>query len=74
MEAALVNVPMTPLQVRLIADAGGGGGGAPPRFRGPLHGARTIWAEEGLQGMYRGAGPTLLKIAINISFRFLLYN
>ena len=69
-EAALVIVPMTTLQVRLIAD----GGLAAPRFRGPVHGARTIWREEGPRGLYRGAAPTLLKIAINISCRFLLYN
>ena len=69
-EAAVAVIPMTTLQVRLVADQNRPGG---PRYAGLAHAARTIWREEGPAGLYLGAGPTLLKITFNVAGRFLLY-
>jgi solute carrier family 25 citrate transporter 1 len=32
---------------------------AQPRFKGMAHGVRTIVAEEGYRGLYRGVGPVV---------------
>lgn len=32
---------------------------AEPRFKGMVHGVRTIIAEEGYRGIYRGVGPVV---------------
>jgi len=70
-EAVIIIVPMTTLQVKLISDLNRD---IPQYTRGMVHAISTIVKEEGLSGLYRGATPTILKIAFNISFRFLLYN
>jgi solute carrier family 25 (mitochondrial citrate transporter), member 1 len=69
-EAVTVIIPMTTIQVKFIADLNR----PAPSYRGLAHGVAAIAGEEGLGGLYRGAGPTLLKIALNMSFRFLIYN
>lgn len=44
-----------------------------PRFKGTLHGVRTIIAEEGYRGVYRGLGPVVrlpsLPLAHTLLFR-----
>jgi solute carrier family 25 (mitochondrial citrate transporter), member 1 len=70
-EAVIIIVPMTTLQVKLISDLNRD---IPQYTRGMVHAISTIVKEEGLSGLYRGATPTILKIAFNISFRFLMYN
>jgi solute carrier family 25 citrate transporter 1 len=32
---------------------------AKPRYRGLVHGVRTMIAEEGISGVYRGVGPVV---------------
>lgn len=70
-EAVIIIVPMTTLQVKLISDLNRE---VPQYTRGMMHAISSIVKEEGLNGLYRGASPTILKIAFNISFRFLMYN
>ena len=41
-----------------------------PRYKGLLHGVRTIVAEEGLGGIYRGLAPTIGKQMGNQGVRF----
>jgi solute carrier family 25 (mitochondrial citrate transporter), member 1 len=71
-EALVIIIPSTTLQVKFIADLNRDP--EPPRYKGFVHGVRSIVTEEGWSGVYRGASPTLLKIALNMSFRFLIYN
>lgn len=33
-----------------------------PRFKGTLHGVKTIIAEEGYRGIYRGLGPVVCPL------------
>ena len=70
-EAAACVIPMTTLQVRLVAEQSRPEG---PRFVGLLESVRVIWRDEGPRGLYLGAGPTLLKITFNIGGRFFLYD
>lgn len=57
------------MQVKLIQDLNR----EVPRYRGFVHGVSTIAREEGAAGLYRGLGPTLLKISLNQSMRFAAY-
>lgn len=70
-EGAVIVVPMTTLQVRLIADQNRPGG---QLYTGIMQLTRHILKSEGPKGVYRGAVPTVLKIVFNISFRFVLYD
>lgn len=70
-EGAIIVVPMTTLQVRLIADGNQPGG---PHFRGLVHLTREVLLTEGVRGLFRGFGPTVAKISSNIAARFLLYD
>lgn len=70
-EAVIIIVPMTTLQVKMISDLNRE---VPQYTRGLVHAISSIFKDEGLSGLYRGASPTILKIAFNISFRFLMYN
>ena len=69
-EAALATVPLTTLSVRLCAD----GALAQPRFTSLPQAVALIAREEGAAGLYRGAGPTLLKCTIQIALRFALFS
>ncbi|KAF2869554.1 tricarboxylate transport protein, mitochondrial precursor [Massariosphaeria phaeospora] len=44
------------------------------RFRSGLHATRTIWAEHGILGLYRGFAGTTLKQASATAFRLGTYN
>jgi solute carrier family 25 citrate transporter 1 len=44
------------------------------RFRSGLHATRTIWAEHGIFGLYRGFAGTTLKQASATAFRMGTYN
>ena len=70
-EGAIIVVPMTTLQVRLIADGNRPGG---PQFRGLVHLTQEVLLTEGARGLFRGFGPTVAKISSNIAARFLLYD
>lgn len=57
--------------------AGKAGGQAPPiqkPYKGTLISLRRIWSEEGLRGLYRGLGPTLLGYLPTLSIYFPAYH
>ena len=67
--ASGVFTPMDVVKVRMQAEVGGGvrADGAPaagPRYRNVLHALRTIAAEEGRAGLYKGVSPTMQRAAV----------
>ncbi len=69
-ESLAVNVVMTTVMVRMIADSNE----ATPRFRGLFHAVRELIAADGWRGIYTGVGPSVAKNAMNGAMRFLTYN
>lgn len=70
-EATFVVTPMEVIKTRFIHDQT-----LSPtkrKYRGLVHGVVTISREEGLAGLYRGLGPTLLKQGSNQAVRFLVF-
>jgi len=65
-EATLVVTWIETLKVRLIADQRR----KEPRYRGLFHAATTIAREEGVGGLYKGLGPTVMKQGSNQAIRF----
>ncbi|CAE7710565.1 SLC25A1 [Symbiodinium sp. KB8] len=68
-EASLVVTPVETLKTRLIHDQNS----AKPKYRGLIHAARVIGAEEGLGGIYKGWTPTMAKQMGNQGVRFLVF-
>lgn len=68
-EAVIAVTPTETLKTRLIHDRNQ----PVPRYQGLVHATRTIIAEEGIQGMYRGLVPTMLKQGCNQASRFAVY-
>eukprot|EP00759_Apiculatamorpha_spiralis_P017937 PhF_6_TR24009/c0_g1_i1/m.33613/K15100/SLC25A1, CTP; solute carrier family 25 (mitochondrial citrate transporter), member 1 len=66
MVEAFAVVPSETLKVRIISDQQS----VNPRFRGTWHGLKTIVREEGPLSLYRGAGPMVVRQAINQATRF----
>lgn len=66
--ASGVFTPMDVVKVRMQAEvsSGGSASGAPagPRYRNVLHALRTIAAEEGRAGLYKGVSPTMQRAAV----------
>ena len=69
---ALALHPLDTLKVRLQVQDGRTAGGA-VRYAGLLHAARTIVAEEGVRGLYRGAAPGALGSGASWGAYFALY-
>eukprot|EP01114_Cavostelium_apophysatum_P011189 TRINITY_DN2538_c0_g1_i1.p1 TRINITY_DN2538_c0_g1~~TRINITY_DN2538_c0_g1_i1.p1 ORF type:complete len:306 (-),score=51.65 TRINITY_DN2538_c0_g1_i1:67-984(-) len=70
-EAVLAVTPMETIKTKLIHDMNN-----PPekrKYHGLVHGVRTIVAQEGLSGIYKGLVPTVLKQSTNQATRFLVY-
>ncbi|MEW5301197.1 MAG: hypothetical protein WDW36_004071 [Sanguina aurantia] len=62
----LVAIPADVIKVRLQADGrqvASGGQGA-PRYTGALHALRTIVAQEGVRGLWRGTTPAVQRAAL----------
>lgn len=55
--AAVVTYPHEVLRTRLQSQSG-----PKPKYRGIVHGACTMWREEGLLGFYRGLGTTIMRV------------
>lgn len=68
-EAVLVTTVQETMKVRLIHDRLSPN----PRFRNTLHGVTTIVKEQGIGGIYKGLGPTILKQGSNQMIRFPVY-
>lgn len=50
-----------------------GHGDAPVRYRNALHAGTSIFAEQGLRGLYRGILPSYLKVIPTVSLTWLSY-
>lgn len=68
-EALLVTTVQETMKVRLIHDKLSPN----PRFKGTFDGVRTIVKEQGLSGIYKGLGPTIIKQGSNQMIRFPVY-
>jgi solute carrier family 25 (mitochondrial citrate transporter), member 1 len=68
-EALLVVTPTETMKVKLIHD----NLSATPKYRNFVHGVRTIAAEQGIAGTYKGLTPTILKQGSNQAIRFSVY-
>ncbi|CAO2141090.1 unnamed protein product [Urochloa humidicola] len=55
--------PFDVVKSRLMAQGGGGGDGV-TKYRGTAHALRTIYAEEGIQALWKGLLPRLVRIPI----------
>ena len=64
-EAILAVTPMETVKVKFIADQRS----ANPQFKGFAHGLRTIVAQEGLSGTYKGLTATMMKQGSNQMIR-----
>jgi hypothetical protein len=62
LEAIFVTTPQETIKIKLINDMFRSDG-RPPRYRNFFHGVKTIIAEEGFNGVYRGVLPTVLKVS-----------
>ncbi|KAL7420768.1 hypothetical protein Q5752_004720 [Cryptotrichosporon argae] len=69
-EAVVAVTPSETIKTKMIEDSKR----AEPRFRGTAHGVRTIIAEEGYRGIYRGVGPVMLRQGANSAVRFSSYS
>ncbi|KAI9470623.1 MAG: mitochondrial carrier domain-containing protein [Benjaminiella poitrasii] len=69
-EAALVVTPSETIKTKLIHDRNSNA----PKYRGLVHGTRTILAEEGIGGIYRGLGPVMARQGANSAVRFSCYS
>jgi solute carrier family 25 citrate transporter 1 len=45
-----------------------------PKYKGLVHGTKTIIAEEGIGGIYRGLGPVMARQGANSAVRFTCYS
>lgn len=70
-EALIAVTPMETLKTKLIDDK------LQPKdqqkYRGLIHGIKTIYAEQGFGGVYRGPLPTVMKQGSNQAIRFVVY-
>lgn len=62
-EAVLAVTPMETVKVKFINDQRS----ANPQFKGFFHGVRTIVAQEGLLGCYKGVTATIIKQGTQIN-------
>jgi solute carrier family 25 citrate transporter 1 len=68
-EAILVVTPSETIKTKLIHDQNS----ANPKFRGLVHGVKTIIAEEGIGGVYRGMGAVVARQGANSAVRMSSY-
>jgi solute carrier family 25 citrate transporter 1 len=68
-EAVFVVTPQETLKTKLIHDRLSDN----PKYRNIFHGIRTIFAQQGFGGMYKGMFPTLLKQSTNQGVRFVVF-
>jgi len=68
-EAVVAVAPMETIKVKLIHDRNRPN----PHYKGLFHGMRTIAAEEGVGGLYKGVTATILKQGSNQAIRFYVF-
>ncbi len=71
LEAIFVTTPQETIKVRLIDDAFRPEG---PRYNSFFHGVKSIVAEQGLAGVYKGLFPTIVKVSTAQATRFGVFN
>ncbi|KAF9371230.1 hypothetical protein CPB97_002152, partial [Podila verticillata] len=69
-EAVLVVTPTETIKTKLIHD----GNSTSPKYRGLVHGVRTIIQAEGFGGVYRGVIPVMARQGANSAVRFGVYS
>ncbi|KAI9261538.1 mitochondrial carrier domain-containing protein [Phascolomyces articulosus] len=69
-EAALVVTPSETIKTKLIHDRNS----QTPKYKGLVHGTKTILQEEGFSGIYRGVGPVMARQGANSAVRFSCYS
>lgn len=72
LEAIFVTTPQETIKVRLINDAFRTDG--PPKYKSFFHGVKTIVAEHGMMGIYKGLIPTVVKVSTAQGTRFGVFN
>lgn len=72
MEAIFVTTPQETIKVRLINDAFRTDG--PPKYKSFYHGVKTIVAEQGFAGIYKGVAATIIKVSTAQGTRFGVFN
>ncbi|KAI3647734.1 hypothetical protein MP228_007955 [Amoeboaphelidium protococcarum] len=65
-ESLLAVIPTETIKTKLINDRNT----AEPKYRGLVHGVKTIVREEGFIGIYQGVMPTVMRQACNSAIRF----
>jgi solute carrier family 25 citrate transporter 1 len=70
-EAVFVSTPQETIKIKLIDDQFKR---ETPKYRGFFHGVYSIVREAGFSGIYRGVGPTVLKVATAQATRFGVFN
>ena len=68
MEAIFVTTPQETIKVRLINDSFRTDG--PPKYKNFFHGVKTIVADSGFAGIYKGVVPTIFKVSTAQATRF----
>ncbi|KAJ3319762.1 hypothetical protein HDV06_005963 [Boothiomyces sp. JEL0866] len=68
-EAVVVVTPSETIKTKLIHDQNS----ANPRFRGLVHGVKTIVAEEGISGIYKGVSAVVARQGANSAVRMSSY-
>jgi solute carrier family 25 citrate transporter 1 len=68
-EAIVAVAPMETVKVKLIHDRNRPN----PHYKGLFHGMKTIAAEEGIGGLYKGVTATILKQGSNQAIRFYVF-
>jgi solute carrier family 25 citrate transporter 1 len=71
-EAIIAVTPMETVKTKFIHDQNKALDAR--KYRGLVHGVRTIIAEEGIRGVYQGLLPTMLKQGGNQACRFFVFN
>jgi len=71
LEAIFVTTPQETIKVRLIDDAFRPEG---PRYNSFFHGVKSIVAEQGISGVYKGLFPTIVKVSTAQATRFGVFN
>ncbi|KAF9433902.1 hypothetical protein BGZ76_008828 [Entomortierella beljakovae] len=69
-EAILVVTPSETIKTKLIQD----GNSPNPKYRGLVHGVKTIVKAEGFGGVYRGVVPVMARQGANSAVRFGVYS
>ena len=70
--AALISCPITVVKTRMEY-IDGSGARSTPMYKNTSHALRTIAQQEGIRGMYKGLGPTILSNAPFSAIYYLFY-